>query len=206
MNTLEKIFGGASRIKIMRLFLFNPNNVYDASDVKTRAKVKPEIVRREIAMLSGIKLLKSKVFYKNVERGKGKGRKTTKKKILGWTLSENFPYLIPLQNFLIHINPMRHDEIIKKLNGVGRIKLLIISGVFIQELESRVDLLIVGDHLKKGNIDSIVRVIESEIGKELKYTTFSTVDFQYRLGMCDKLIRDILDYPHEKVIDKLGIA
>ena len=26
------------------------------------------------------------------------------------------------------------------------------------------------------------------------------VDFLYRFGICDKLIRDILDYPHEKIL------
>ena len=47
--------------------------------------------------------------------------------------------------------------------------------------------------------------IEAELGKELRYAVFETPDFQYRLGIYDKLIRDIFDSEHQKIIDKLGI-
>jgi len=46
---------------------------------------------------------------------------------------------------------------------------------------------------------------ESEIGKELTYAFLETPEFQYRLEMRDKFVRDILDYPHEKLIDKIGL-
>jgi hypothetical protein len=48
--------------------------------------------------------------------------------------------------------------------------------------------------------------MEAEIGKELVFASFETADFHYRLGMYDKLIRDILDYPHQKLLDKLNIG
>ena len=47
--------------------------------------------------------------------------------------------------------------------------------------------------------------VEAEIGKELTFASFETADFHYRLGMYDKLIRDILDYPHQKLLDKLNM-
>ena len=83
--------------------------------------------------------------------------------------------------------------------------MVIVSGVFIQNPESRVDLLIVGDNLKKGAITRIVKTMEAEIGKELIFASFETPDFHYRLGMYDKLVRDILDYPHQKLLDKLNL-
>ena len=58
----------------------------------------------------------------------------------------------------------------------------------------------------KKNSEAMIKNIESEIGREIRYAVFDTPDFQYRYNMCDKLIRDVLDYPHEKVIDKLGIS
>ncbi len=84
-------------------------------------------------------------------------------------------------------------------------KLVIISGIFIQNPESRIDLLVVGDHLKKGVIDSAIKTIESEIGSEIRYAVFETADFMYRYGLYDKLVRDILDFPHEKISNKLGV-
>jgi hypothetical protein len=65
--------------------------------------------------------------------------------------------------------------------------------------------LVVGDNIKRGKLENVMKTLESEIGKELKYAYFGTEDFKYRLSMCDKLIRDILDYPHKKILNKLGI-
>ena len=59
------------------------------------------------------------------------------------------------------------------------------------------DLLIVGDKMKRGKIEEGIRKLEAEIGAELVYAIFDTKEFLYRLNMYDKLVRDILDYPHE---------
>ncbi len=39
---LEKLFRIGSRVKIMRLFLFNPAEVYDLSEVIARERLVPE--------------------------------------------------------------------------------------------------------------------------------------------------------------------
>ena len=52
---------------------------------------------------------------------------------------------------------MRHDELVNKLSGVGKLKLLIVSGAFIQEWDSRVDILVVGDSLKENMINSAMK-------------------------------------------------
>ena len=41
--------------------------------------------------------------------------------------------------------------------------------------------------------------MEAEIGSELVYAIFDTKEFTYRLNMYDKLVRDILDFPHEVI-------
>ena len=187
----------------MRIFLFNPGVAYDIDTISTRAKVPKALARKDIKILEEICLINKKSFTKSFKVGR-KGP-TKRKKVKGWVLNDEFYYLVPLQNFLIRTSLLQDREIIKKVSKVGRIRLLIISGVFIQEWESRVDLLIVGDGLKRSTLDSTMKGIEAEVGKELSYAAFETTDFQYRLGMYDKLIRDILDYPHRKIINKLGI-
>ena len=92
---------------------------------------------------------------------------------------------------------------IRRLARGGSLKLVIAAGVFIQEEDSRLDLLVVGDHLKKSIIGRVVKVMESEIGKELRYVILETQEFKYRASICDKLIRDVMDYPHQKLLDKL---
>jgi hypothetical protein len=59
--------------------------------------------------------------------------------------------------------------------------------------------------LKKAAIDRAVKSIESELGRELNYAVFSTEDFNERLYSGDRFVRDILDFPHECVVNKIGL-
>jgi hypothetical protein len=205
MDVLEKIFGSAAKVKIMRIFLFNPGVSYDLSTIMTRAKVNKTTAKKEIKTLTEICLIRQKTLSRNVIVDRRK-QISKRKKVQCWALNNNFSYLGPLQSFLINTALVQNKDIINRFDRIGRIKLLIISGIFIQEWESRVDLLIVGDNIRKDTLENVVKTLESEIGKELSYAAFETSDFQYRLAVYDKLIRDILDYPHQKLINKLGIA
>ena len=216
MDILEKIFGSAAKVKIMRLFLFNPNKPFGLEQIVNRAKISPQAARLNLRLLESIRLIRPKAFLKeekvqknggNGNKKGGKSKKTVivKKRVRGWILNENFLYLQPLQSFLINVSPLQDRAIISKFNRMGKIKLLIVSGVFIQEKDSRVDILIVGDLLRRGAIDSTIKDIEAELGRDLTYSVFETKDFQYRLGMYDKLIRDILDYPHKKLVNRLSL-
>jgi hypothetical protein len=204
METLTKLFGSAAKVKIIKLFVFNSNHPYDAKQIAERTKESVSKVRTELHNLDKMRLIHSRVFFKNVEARKN-GRKVTRKvKTTGWVLNDDFESLDPLRYFLVNTNHLTHKELIKKLSRGGALKLLIISGVFIQNAETRVDLLVVGDHLKRRVVENAIRTIEAEIGKEIRYAIFETAEFKYRLGMYDKLIRDILDFPHEKILNKFG--
>ena len=204
MDILEKLFGSSAKVRIMRLFLFNPATPYSMSDSSKRTQVSGAKVRRYLSLLAQTGMIHPKSFLKE-KILKGKKRKTKKVWTRGWVLDTKFPYLAPLQSFLIDIAPLTRDDILKKFQRVGRLKLVILSGVFIHDLESRVDVLVVGDHIKKGVLENIIKSFEAEIGRELKYAAFETSDFKYRLGVYDKLLRDILDYKHNTILDRLGM-
>lgn len=203
METLEKIFGGAEKVKTMRLFLFNPQSSFDISDIARRTKITLSRARTETKNLEKIGLIKKRTLNKGITNPKKKI--VIKKKVQGWMLDEKFSFLKSLQNFLINITSAQYQEIVEKIKRIGSVKLIILAGVFIQDNESRVDILMVGDKIKKGTLANVISDIESQVGKEIKYACFETTDFLYRLGMCDKLIRDILDYPHKKLVNKLEI-
>jgi hypothetical protein len=203
MEILAKLFGSAHRVKIIKLFLFNPAQGFSKSDVMRRAKVSASVTRKEINMLEQIGMLKRCTFYPT--EGMEEGDKPKGKKTAGFMVNPSFEFLRQLQSLLIHINPLRHDEVLKRLSSVGKLKLVIIAGVFIQNFDSRLDILIVGDRVKTGMVDQALRYLESEIGKELRYAVFETDDFKYRLNIYDKLVRDVLDYPHQKIVNKIDI-
>jgi hypothetical protein len=205
IEVLEKIFGSAAKVKIMRLFVFNPTDIFDIDEVIERSQVTPAEARHEVAMMQKIGLLKRRSFFKDFSFGKGKKKHVERRRVSGFMVDDTFDYLQTLQELLIHISPLRNDELLKRLGRVGKLKLVIISGLFINNYDSRIDLLVVGDFLKKGTMENIIKAIEAEIGREIRYAYFETPDFQYRLGIYDKLIRDILDFQHEKILDKLNI-
>lgn len=211
METLGKLFGSFAKVKIMKLFLSNEDTPFDSDDIVKRAKVVLPTLKKELISLEKAGLIKRKIFYKEiiikVRKTKNNLSKTkiTKKKTNGWILNPKFPYLVSLYNLLVDMTSFTSSTVLKKLSGSGRLKLVLVSGAFIQDSESRIDILIVGDNLNTGKVERAMGVLESEMGKELRYVVMRTDDFNYRLNIYDKLVRDILDNPHQKIINRLGI-
>lgn len=206
MDILEKLFGTAAKVKIMRLFLFNSEYVFSQDEIINRGKMLIKEVKGELPDLIKIGLIRKKSFIRDITIVKKKKTLTKRIKGVGYALDSKFPYLNALKTLLISVSLHSHDDIAKRFSKVGKIKALIVAGVFIQDWESRVDLVIVGDELDEEKIHSIVKVLESELGKEISYTALDTADFEYRVGVYDKLVRDILDFPHVKIIDRLSLS
>ncbi|MCX6739349.1 MAG: hypothetical protein NT098_04880 [Candidatus Parcubacteria bacterium] len=204
MEILGKLLETEERVKIMRLFLLNAEMCFDAGDIMERSKVSRGSLRKEISLLLKIGFVKPKIFTKDVENKRGNVVKVLKKKVSGWQLAIDFPLLLPVRNLLISSEPVKKETIINRFKNTGKVKLLVLAGVFLQKEDSRVDILIVGDELKRKGVENILRSIEAEVGKELSYALFDTQDFIYRLSVYDKFVRDILDFPHEKILDKIG--
>ena len=206
METLGKLFGSGTKVRLMRLFLFNPKVFMSTSEAARKSKVSAEAARKTIADMEKAGMVKRRTTTRVVNTRVGRKIKREKRKFAnGWRLNEKFAYLSQLSNLLINTEPLTNNEIIKRLSNIGRIKLIIVAGVFIQSEDSRIDILVVGDKLKKGQIDGAIKNIEAEVGKELRYAVFDTSEFLYRLSVYDKLVRDILDYPHKKVLSRLEL-
>ena len=203
METFGVLFDSPARVKIMRLFLFNQEQTFDFSDICDKSKTSSSEARKELSLLQKAHLIKSKIFYKKIIKEKGGKELELKKKEKGWGLDYNFPYLSALQSFLLSTKSLERTNIVKKLSTTGKLKFVLVAGIFIQDPDSRMDMLVVGDNMRKSSVERAIKTIESEIGKELTYSFFETEDFKYRLGMYDKLIRDALDYPHKVLLDKL---
>ncbi len=189
---------------MMRLFLFNPETTYDKEDIASRKHVASKIARKELALLLGVGLLKPKAFFKEVARTEKKRKRKIRVRSAGFVLNPDFRYRSALQELLVS-TPLHFESISRKIGRAGNVKLLVLAGVFIQDWEGRIDLLVVGDRLKHTMLARSIAAIEADMGKELRYVVLSTHEFQYRLGVRDRLIRDIFDYPHQKVINRLGL-
>ena len=71
--------------------------------------------------------------------------------------------------------------------------------------DSDVDLFIVADHINKNRLRSFLKSLEAEVGKEIRFGLMEKDEFQYRHGMFDRFVRVLLESPHDKLINKLGL-
>ena len=205
MDTLTAIFGNPVKVKLLRFFLFNETGAFVIKELVERTRCSAIEIKKELLMFLKADIIRKKFVSKELPASTEPKSKPKKLSGQGYALNGKYPYLDPLKN-LLTITSLRADETLtKRFTNAGRIKLFVASGVFIQSWDSRVDLLIVGDDLNLNKIESVIKVIESEIGKEISYSAFETQDFEYRFGIHDRLVRDILDYPHVTLLDRLGI-
>jgi len=202
-DLLGKLFGSSARVKVLRLFILNPDEVFEPRDVRMRSQISPVILNGELPRLAHIGLIRHKVAHKN--SGRKRNGRVRKRKIKGWILNPRFLYLEQLKSLIINKKAFERNALALRFRNAGRIKLLILAGIFLQRDDSRVDVLIVGDYLKKSVIGRALKTLESEIGKDLKYGVLNTKEFMYRFDIYDRFIRDVLDYPHEKVINKINL-
>lgn len=191
-DTLQKLFGSNARLKLLRLFLFNPKVTYTVAEAAQRSQTKGSEARREFALFQHIGLIKKS------RRGSLSATR--------YQLDPAFEYTLALQNLLLNTSHQAAG-IYNVLRRTGTIRLMIIAGVFLGEWEeARLDLFIVGERINERKLQTQIRKLESEMGKELRYAALSTDQFFYRLGMNDHLVKDIFDYPHTIVHDKLNIG
>lgn len=188
MDTLSRLFGSEIRVRMMRLFLFNPDTSFDIGSMEKKAQAKKREIVKEIDFLKKLGLIKKK------------------KGVATWSLERKFEFAGALSDFLIRTHSLERKTILKKLERTGRMKTVLVAGIFTKDTDSRVDMLVVGDNVKGGALDRVIKGIESDMGKDIRYVLLSGPDFAYRMSMNDKLVRDILDYPYEVLVDKIGVS
>lgn len=190
MDPLARLFGSPARIKLLRLFLFNDDMTFLASDAAFRARLTKDATRKELAVLTAAGIV----------------RKKTGKAPLGYTADKRFAHFDALKVFLRTTTDVSDTAIVTSLKKAGTVRLVVLSGLFTGALESKVDVLIVGDRMEERPLATAIHALEAELGRELRYACFSSEQFKYRLGVYDRLLRDVFDYPNRVIIDKIGLA
>lgn len=187
---LAKIFGSAARIKTLRLFLFNKDMAFTAADIAERTKLQKDVVRRELAELVAAGLV----------------RKKGTQAPLHYQTNPHFEFLDALDVFIRETTTVRPKNMVAELKKSGTLRLVALSGMFTGVgQQTQIDLLVVGDALDERILANAVHTLEAELGREIRYAMFPTTDFRYRLGIYDRLLRDVFDYPHRLLIDKIGL-
>lgn len=132
-------------------------------------------------------------------------RKRTTKDGVVYCANKKFEHYQPLLAFVRTTTEVSDHRIVHELKKAGNLRLVTLSGLFTGAIETRADMIIVGDKLDERRLEKSIHELEAELGRELRYAAFSNEDFRYRVGVYDRLVRDIFDYPHRVIFDKIGV-
>jgi hypothetical protein len=203
-DLLGKIMGTPARVKLMRLFLFHPGTGFTRDELMTKTKTQATTLRTELSLLEKIGFITKKDVTRSIAKVTKKKTTTVKKRVTVYLLDQGFTLIEPLSVLLLESELIHVPELPTRFKSIGKLKLLVVSGVFLRHDDRPIDLLIVGDKFDMPVLHKTIGILESEIGRELRYALFTTDDFLYRIKMYDKLIRDIFEFPHQKLVNQLG--
>jgi len=169
---LKRLFTSNARIKLLTVFLANPEEQFFIRELTRKLDEQINSVRRELTNLQKLGLLQT----------------NTKNRKKYYRINPDFIFLRELSSIF---NKTSNDkgDLISKIEQLGEIKLLVLSGVFIHQ-ESPIDLLLVG----KIDKDHLGQLLEAEVDSKepVKFTVMNSEDFLYRLKCNDLFITQII--------------
>lgn len=166
-----------SRVKLLNVFLANPNDMYHVRELVRRTNDEINAVRRELSFLEkkGILIREpraNRVYY---------------------SFSKSYPFYYDLLR-LGSKNIGLGAEILKNRVKLGRIKYAMFSGRFLRKMKEQpdeVDLLIVGNVVLP-ELALLVREEEKRLNTEINYTVMTEEEFDFRKKKRDPFIVSIL--------------
>lgn len=205
---LEALLGNAARARLMRVFVLNPGEQFLAPALAKRAGITPAAVTKELTALEKLGVIlgtkrpgAAKPAHPAAKAKKG-AKPAPKVADLLWQANPNFRFARALSVFVHEVAPVRYDDIVEGLKRSGKLSAVILSGTFVGDPSRPADLLIAADILDDRRLEAAVRRLEPAYGREIRYACFSTHEFQYRLTVQDRLVRDTIEYPHLVLLDK----
>ncbi len=180
---LKHLFTSKTRIKLLILFLLNPDEEYYVRELTRDLKEQINSIRRELDNLKKMGLLKSRV----------KNRKKY--------FSVNTAHILyrDLRNLIIKATNSS-DNLIKNIAKMGHVDFLLISGVFLKK-SGPVDLLLVGE-VDRDKLEEFLDTLETY--EPIKFSILPTEDFVYRVKCHDQFILDLIQDPENIIgINKL---
>lgn len=200
IQILEKLFDSPAKVKLLKLFLRNVDANFTLKDIVSRTQITSGMAKKELEKLKSIELIKQKTARIKY----GAGNKKTKK-IAVFGTNTGFIFYSELKSLVLKSNPASEEKMKKDIAGLGKVKLAVLSGIFNNNDASRVDLLLVGNGINNIKFKRFLKRLEAEVGKEIRYVILTLDEFNYRMDMFDRFLRDILETSHKKIINKLKI-
>ncbi|MEK7203272.1 MAG: hypothetical protein AAB653_03075 [Patescibacteria group bacterium] len=199
---LDKLFGSKTRVKLLKLFLLHPLNKFYIRQLSRDLKLQLNSTRRELDNLESFGILFSTVG--NEQEGDNKnGNNGQEKKY--YRANPEFVLFDEIKALIVKAQVLYEKDFVVKLQSIGKVKLLVLSGLFVNNINSAIDLLLVGK-FNKIKLLKLIKELEDGLGKEINYTIFDSREFKYRRDITDVFLYSILDGKKIVVIDEVGLS
>ena len=189
---IDQLFGSKTRVKLLHLFLNNPNRSFYVREITRKIDEQINSVRRELANMLNVGIIKS----------------DSSNNRLYYEVNQVYQHYKPLraifaddklQSNVVDVSAEGGDWI-KRLKPLGAVKVAILSGSLVRGSKSDVDLLLAGN-LNKTQVSKFVKELETEEGKALNYTVMSYEDFYYRLSIKDRFVTTLITSKKTVLVD-----
>lgn len=192
---IDSLFGSKTRVKLLHLFLNNPEKSFYVREITRMIDEQINSVRRELANMVSVGIVQQDAIDNK----------------LYYSVNEDYPYIKPLAAIFSDKNTegsMSAASSVSWKDSLGRmrgLRLAIISGKLVVGSSSAVDLLLVGDDMSVVTIKNLVKKIEKDREIEINYAVISYDDFYYRMSVKDRFIMDIVRNKHSVLVDTENI-
>ncbi len=213
-SMLGKLFGSNARVNILKHFLSQPEKAFYIRQISRDLKLQLNSVRRELENLEKFGLLKivkkdSTIQNKNQTRENKNTNKndnsSSKLDKKYYQVNTDFVLYEEIRTLLIKAQVLYERDFVEKLSSVGNAKLLILTGFFVNNTDSPIDLLLVG-RINKNKFIQLLKRLENELGREVNYTVMGLKEFKYRRDITDVFLYSLLENKKIVVIDKFGLT
>ena len=197
---LAQIFGSNARVKIFKTFLSKPEQKYYTRQLARDLELQVNSVRRELENLQAIGFLKQEegVPVDSATKPAVKNLKNEKKYFI---VNRDFLLFNELKSLFTKANLLSCQDFLKDIETCGNIKQLWLSGLFTGDTSSPTDILMVGK-IKKEQFLKRLRVLETDLNREINYTFMDEAEFTYRSEISDIFLYNIKQSRHLKIIDQ----
>ena len=200
---LEKLFGSKARVKILKLFLLHPTEKFYIRQLARDLKLQLNSVRRELENLENFGILTSIIKDDEVSEPKKGAAGGQEKKY--FRANPDFVLFDEIKALMVKAQILYEKDFVRKLQGMGKVKLLVLTGLFVNNPNTLIDILLVGK-INKVKLIKLIKELEIELGKEINFTVFEPKEFRYRRDITDIFLYGILEGRKMVIIDEVGLS
>lgn len=206
---IEQLFGSKTRVKLLQLFLANPNRSFYVREITRKIEEQINSVRRELANLLSIGIITSdstnnRLYYEVNQKYEyfealavifgGKAAMSAKLKASSKKKGAD-------KDATEAVEPVTSsDPLAEQFKKAGNLSVLLLSGQFTRDDSAGIDMLIVGD-MNESKVDKIVADTESSENKQIRYAIFTVTEFSYRRQINDRFVSNILLAKKQILVD-----